>query len=141
MKRLPPLKFALWAAVVPNDAGFPLDEKQTYFVAASDTDFQALLAPYASLISAKYVVTRIEPAHANIPIVVTCISPVTITWSEQVPMYLEIYHQGKAVRTGYFSSGDLHPIDPSPIPYEIKMSRKKDFPQRNTWILVEEKKR
>jgi hypothetical protein len=52
-------------------------------------------------------------------------------------MYIEIYHGGQVIKEGYHASGDAFDLIPSQIPYEIKMSRKEDYHQSNTWILVE----
>jgi hypothetical protein len=83
------------------------------------------------------MITRVEPPEPDIPIVMGVSPPVKITWSERVPMFLEIYHNGSLLKEGYFNPGMEHDLLPSQILYEIKMCRKKGYPKRNIWILVE----
>jgi hypothetical protein len=137
MKKAPPLRFDIYAVVLKKGAKLPLNSKNTYIEAASETDFFHALEPYASSVSEKFSLTRVAPAEPEIPIVIGLTSPVKITWGERVPMYIEIYHGGKVIKDGYHSSGELFGLSPSPILYEIKMSRKKGHHQNNTWILVE----
>ncbi len=139
MKQKPPLHFDVYAAIIKKDAKFPLNNKQNFFLADSEKKFKNKLQPYILAISDRFIVTRVEPPKPDIPIVMAVQSPVKITWSEYVPMYLEIFHHGTLIKNGYFDPGMLYNLPPDQILYEIKLSRKKNYPQRNIWILVENK--
>jgi len=137
MQQKLPLSFGVYAAIIKNSAEFPLNKKQNFFLADSEKDFKNKLEPYTIAISSRFTVTRVEPPEHDIPIVMAVPSPVKITWSEYVPMYLEIFHQGMLIKSGYFDPEMLYNLPPDQILYEIKMGRKKDYPQTSTWILVE----
>jgi hypothetical protein len=137
MKKTPPLRFDLYAVALKTGVELPLDSMQNYFEAESEKAFLEKIAPYAAAVSDKFSLVRVESAEPEIPIVLAIAPSVKITWGENVPMYLEIYHGGQVISEGYFSSGDAHNLPPSQIPYEIKMGRKEGFHQSNTWILVE----
>lgn len=137
MKKAPPLRFDLYAAVLKKDVAFPLNLKKSFLDAKNENDFLKMLEPYVVAVSDKFSLVRVKPAGSDIPIVLGIAPPVKITWGENVPMYLEIYHGGQVIKDGYYSSGDAHDLIPSQIPYEIKMSRKQGHHQTNTWILVE----
>lgn len=137
MRNRLPLKFGVYAALVRQNADFPLNKKKNHFLAMTENDFLVKLKPHAIAVSDRFTVTRVKPPDEDIPIVMGVSPPVKITWSERVPMFLEFYHQGVLIKEGYFDPGIHHELPPSQILYEIKMSRKKAFPQRNIWILVE----
>ena len=119
------------------DAKLPIRDGQNYIEAASEKHFLEILKPYVRSISDRFSVIRVKSAESDTPIVIGVTPPVRITWADAVPMYLEIYHGGQIVSHGFFRSGDRHDLTPSPILYEIKMSRKKGYHQSNLWILVE----
>ena len=137
MQQRSPIQFGVYAVIIKKDADFPLNKKQNFFLADSEKEFKNKLDPYAVSISNRYTVTRVEPPEPDIPIVMAVPSPVKVTWSEQVSMYLEIFHHGTLIKKGFFNPGMLYDLPPDPILYEIKMSRKEDYPQRSIWILVE----
>lgn len=137
MKKLPPLRFDVYAAVLKKGAKRQLTSGKTYLEAGSEVDFMNLLKPYATSVSGKFSLTRVDAAVPEIPIVLGMTPSVKITWGENVPMYIEIYHSGTIVKEGYHNSGESYDLSPSPILYEIKMSRKKGYHQSHTWVLVE----
>ncbi len=115
----------------------PLDPKKNYFAEKSEKDFFNKLKPYVTAISEKFVITRVKPSEPVIPIVTCVTSPVKITWSERVSMFLQIFHKGEIFKEGFYMPDELHELPSSPLLYEIKMSREKNYSRSSIWILVE----
>jgi hypothetical protein len=138
--RMPlPFDFYVYAVVVSQGTTFPFVSENRPFEAASEEDFIKKIQPFAKTISKRFVVTRIEPKEdLTRPIVMHVTSPVKLSWSENVPMYLEFYHKGSIIRESMYKPGQYHDLPSSSELYEIKLSKSKNFPKSNVLIMVED---
>jgi len=127
-----PLNFNVYAACADKSNELP----KSPIIAASEKDFIQQVNPYVKNISKKFIVERIPDLKEKEIAIPVMTSPVRFTWAGNYKKYLEFYHNGILIKSGYFNRETTHKLLASPIFYEVKISKNEAHPKSNMWFLI-----